>query len=412
MAKATLTNDLSVRNLKAKRGAGFTEYADKSNRGLLLRVSANGHKTWYYRYRDGGKRRFVPLGQYPVTSVADALAAYTDRKESDTDPWTEHQAEKKGEAARLTLEQLADKYIEDYAKPYKRSWKGDEALLDRNVLGRVEGFPVPPIADKKADEITRQDLLRVVGKVADRGAWVEARKTARVLSKLFNWAMEKGHISHSPASRLAPKPPVPVRQRQAEKAEQTLNQGDIAAVWNALRKESEPWASVLAFMLLTGQRPGEVCGMEWKHVDLNKADWHMPITKNGKPHTVPLPDAAVSFLTGIKRKGRHVFPANTKSGHLETDQLARKFGAVLASLDLEHRTPHRIRATVATGIEALGVDHRHIMALLNHTPQDITSQRCAKHDYYTEKRRALTHWCAELDRIVNDRDEVVVSIRR
>jgi integrase len=411
MAKAALTNDLAVRSLKAKPGAQFTEYADRTNRGLVLRVSAKGNKTWYYRYRHKGQRRFVPLGRYPETTVSVALGVYTGHRESVTDPWDEHQAVKQSEAARLTLAQLADRFIEGYAKVYKRSWRTDKALLDRNVLGRVGGFPVPPIAETKADEITRQDLLRVVGKVADRGAWVEARKVARVLSRLYTWAMEKGYVSHSPASRLAPRPPAPVRRKQAEKAEQTLTSGEIAAVWNALRKESEPWASVLAFMFMTGQRPGEVCCMEWKQVDLDKAEWRMPITKNGKPHMVPLPDAAVSFLQGIKRKGRFVFPANTKSGHLNTDQLARKFGAVLASLGLEHRTPHRIRATVATGLEALGVDHRHIMALLNHTPQDITSQRYAKHDYYREKRQALTRWCTELDRIVNGRDEVVVSIR-
>lgn len=412
MAKAALTNDLAVRNLKAKRGAEITEYADKTNRGLLLRVSANGRKTWYYRYRDDGQRRFIQLGRYPSVSISEALALYEHHRTAGTDPWTEHQAEKQGEAARLTLEQLADKYTQEYAKPFKRSWKRDSDLLNRNVLGRVEGFPVPPISARKADEITRQDLLRVVAKVSGRGAWTEARKTARVLSGMFNWAVDTGILTDSPASRLTPRPPAPVRQKQAEKTDRTLTDDELRAIWNTLRDESESWAGVLAVQLMTGQRPGEVCSMEWRHVKQDR--WVIPaeIAKNRREHVVPLPDAVQSFLSSLPHRGRYVFPASKVPGPIEPARINRKLTALLEREGIEHFGPHKLRAAVATRLEALGVPHKHIQAVLNHIRQDVTSQHYAKYDHFNEKLQALARWCAELDRIVNDRDEVVVSIRR
>jgi hypothetical protein len=41
----------------------------------------------------------------------------------------------------MTVRQLADDYLEKYAKPRKRSWQEDERILERDVLpawGREE----------------------------------------------------------------------------------------------------------------------------------------------------------------------------------------------------------------------------------------------------------------------------------
>ena len=55
---------------------------------------------------------------------------------------------------------------------------------------------------------------------------------------------------------------------------------------------------MVRLLLLTGQRRDEVAGMRWNELDLEKAVWSLPTsrTKNGRPHDVPLSDAAVKLL--------------------------------------------------------------------------------------------------------------------
>ena len=407
MAKVNLLNEVTVRNLKPESGRSRTEYAGKTNPGLVLDVLVSGRKRWYYKYRTGGQRRYIPLGDYPDTDISASVAAYERWRSIDGDPWTEYQRERQADMLKPTVEQLADRYIQTYAKVYKRSWKRDQELLDRNVLGRVKGYP-PGIAQMIAENVTRQDLMRLLGYITDRGKWTEARKVARVLSKLFNWSIEKGILSASPAYRLPTKSPRPVQIERQERAARQITDAELKVIWHALREQTGSWAGVLAFMLLTGQRGGEVCAMEWKHVEGDA--WTIPETKNGRPHTVPLPDAAISFLADLKRNRRYVFPAT--KGQLHTDQVARKLGGLLADADIPHFTPHKLRGVVATGMERLGVPHKHIEAVLNHTPQGVTSTHYAKHDYFEEKRQALTRWCAELERIVaSKKSDNVVSIR-
>ena len=70
--RANLT-DVFVQSVKAPE-RGQAEYWDRKERGLGLRVSQGGRRTWTLLYRlptDGRLRRFT-LGTYPVLSLKDA----------------------------------------------------------------------------------------------------------------------------------------------------------------------------------------------------------------------------------------------------------------------------------------------------------------------------------------------------
>jgi len=44
---------------------GRAEYFDAAFRGLALRVTETGHKSWSLHYRIGGKQRRFTIGTYP-----------------------------------------------------------------------------------------------------------------------------------------------------------------------------------------------------------------------------------------------------------------------------------------------------------------------------------------------------------
>lgn len=105
-------------------------------------------------------------------------------------------------------------------------------------------------------------------------------------------------------------------------------------------------ATALRFTVLTAARTGETLGATWKEFDLDNALWTVPASrmKAGKEHSVPLSDAAVALLTGLKGKRRpndHVFNSGDPQQALSNMSMAM----VLRRMDLGHLTVHGFRST-------------------------------------------------------------------
>ena len=47
-------------------------------------------------------------------------------------------------------------------------------------------------------------------------------------------------------------------------------------MWKALKGFEEPMAPIYRFMLLTGQRSGEIKAMSWKEIDWEEELWIIP----------------------------------------------------------------------------------------------------------------------------------------
>jgi Arm DNA-binding domain len=109
------------------------EYFDEDVPGLALRVTENGAKSWTILYRHLRRLRRLTLGTTDVISLATARADAREHLYSagkGADPASLKTAAKQAE----TIVELADLYIEKWAKPRKRSWKADDNLLRQKVL--------------------------------------------------------------------------------------------------------------------------------------------------------------------------------------------------------------------------------------------------------------------------------------
>lgn len=65
-----------------------------------------------------------------------------------------------------------------------------------------------------------------------------------------------------------------------------------------LHELPEHWADLAAFSVATGLRQANVMGLEWQYVELQRKHAWIPGSKhkNGKPHSVPLNEWALSVL--------------------------------------------------------------------------------------------------------------------
>jgi hypothetical protein len=154
------TKHLTVRFIDSieASSSGRVEYWDEGTPGFGLRVSETGRKTWVVLYRHLGKLRRLTLGTYPTLPLADAREQAKDALRAAAkgkDPAGEKRVARLGD----TFGDLAEDYIELYAKPNKRSWREDRRALDRDLL--------PKFKSRKAADIKRREVIAPLG--SDQG---------------------------------------------------------------------------------------------------------------------------------------------------------------------------------------------------------------------------------------------------
>jgi integrase len=395
----------------------LAELWDAKVSGLCLRITPRGVKTWCFRYRPADSISFkrLRLGHYPETGLAKARSLAEQHRVgvgAGGDPQGERREKKEADRKALTFGELADRYVEKYAKAHKTSWQNDQLYLRAHVL--------PKWRNRKAAKITRGDAAELLDEIATT-APTSANRTQSILSKLFNWAIE---------SEIVPANPVAGMKKRAKETakERTLSPDEIRILWQAIAagKVSTDIAAALRLLLLTGQRPGEIAGLQIGELadvkDNSKARAEIPAArmKAKKPTIVPLAPMALgivrSQLASVTEKQQHVFPSRFDDrGPIARHSLSQGLARIIEGLkatdesDAPHidrlkadpPTPHDFRRTLATGLGALGIPYEDRRAVLAHLPGDVHGVHYDKYDRLAEKRRALEAWEGHLAIIIN-----------
>ena len=349
--------------------------------GLALRVSETGSKSWTVLYRHRGRLRRLTLGSAAVLTLADArerarkaLIAARD----GADPALDKRQGRKAE----TIGDLAQEYIERYAKRRKRSWKADDRMLRKEIL--------PHWKHRAIVDITRRDVRLLVQAIAERGVPILANRTTALLSKLFRFALDDELIETSPA--VAIRRPAPERQR-----DRVLTEDEIRTLWAAWEALRPKMGAFFKLRLLTAQRGGEVVNMRTQHVDLSGGWWTIPDdhSKNGLSHRVPLTETAIALITGLKPEK----PAEEDEYILVGARGKRQQAEAAATFTVPDFRGHDLRRTAASYMASGGVPRLVIGKILNHAERDITAVY-DRHSYDAEKQTALAWWDTKLCSIV------------
>lgn len=382
-----------------------TDYQDEMVRGLALRVSPNGVKSWSVRYireSDGSKQR-ITLGRFPAIPLEmarkQALKLVMAVAEGN-DPSGDRKAKREA----MTVADLGALFIDKYAKRTKKTWAEDERILKVDVY--------PEIGRMKAMAVKRRDLLDIIEAKSESGRIAQSRNVLATLRKMFNWAVDSDYLTASPAAGIKPR-------GKASKRDRVLSNEEIAEIWNALPNAalSNETRQIIRLLFLTGQRSGEVCGITYGELDFKTAMWIIPKerTKNGLAHTVPLNSLALDILN------ENILPDSEQTNDLlfsrigvpiESNAISK---AVRLHLQIteDRWTPHDIRRTVATGMAELGIQPHVVEAVLNH----ISGFRAGVAGVYNraaydkEKRLALDMWAEHLAVIVNERTALIVPLK-
>lgn len=147
-----------------------------------------------------------------------------------------------------------------------------------------------------------------------------------------------------------------VKPKDNASRERALSEAELAAVWRA--NGDDDYGRVVKLLILCAGRRQEIGGIRFSELDAERGTWTLPgeRSKNGRPHTLPLPPAAWDIINSVPRRASRdqLFGDRAARGFSAWAQgkagLDRRLGDAVAPFQL-----HDIRRTVATGL----AEYRH-----------------------------------------------------
>jgi len=270
-------------------GKRKTDLWDTIIPGFVLEIRSSGGKTYYLRYFDAnGRQRQHKIGGHADISFDQARKAAR-RLRSEVVLGGDPAAAKDEKKAIPTYAELSVQHLA-HAATYMRSYSALEANMRLHI--------VPKWGRLRLDEITPQAISAwLADKIAEGSSPAFAEKLRVSLGRSFElarqWSIPGG--DKNPTRGV----PMPVFDNKRSRFLTADEAGRLLkAAGASLNPQLRP---IVALLLLTGARVSELLQAEWRHVDVSRRAWLIPMSKTGKARHVPLSQAAIDIIDTLPR---------------------------------------------------------------------------------------------------------------
>ena len=292
-----------------------------------------------------------------------------------------------GRAKTYTVGTWLEVWMENYAKIKLRpsTFKTSQGFLKNHIKPQIGSIPLA--------DLTSLDLQRFYKHLLDGGRVdrIEAKKKPKglapktvrnihqMIGSAYNLAIEQHLVTKNPTQGCA----LPKAER---KEMQTL---PVEQLTSFLREAKDSGVFALYYIdLTTGLRRGELLGLKWSDIDLEKGDLRvqrqigridgkiieMPLKTKNAYRTLPLSADAIDVLMQQRRKtgnSEWVFPSPT-GGPMSPDSVLHMLQRVLKRAGLPRIRFHDLRHTFATMALQNGVDVKTVSSMLGHYSAGFT----------------------------------------
>ena len=276
---------------------------------------------------------------------------------------------------------VADSYL-PYVSVRKRSVGTDISMLNNHLL--------PAFGPTRLGEFTRDELVRFHTSKRQEGyAPGTVDRMVVLLRFIMNLAAKWGVITPNEN---------PAREFELfnvpNNRERYLSTDEVERLITELRNSINPdLLRIVTALLLTGCRRGEILQARWCDVDFDRDVVHFPITKQGKPHKLPLTNDLREFLQALPSRGNsdYLFP-NARTG--------KPYKSIFYSWDTARKAAgmpelriHDLRHSFASFLVNSGRSLYEVQRLLGHT-SSRTTQRYAhlSDDALSQAMSAASGW--------------------
>ena len=283
-----------------------------------------------------------------------------------------------------TVGQWLDTWMENYAKLQVRasSYKTYQGFIDNHIK--------PALGEIPLEKLTAMDLQRLYKHLLESGRveCTEARnkpkglsvKTVRninqMISSALNCAVEQRLIASNPTKGCV----LPKLERKEMKI---LPPESLGTFFEEARRSGV--FELYYIDLATGLRRGELLGLKWSDIDLNKGVIHIRrqvLRQNGEVVEAPLKTKnsyrniaigveTIQVLKGMNQTDEYVFPS-PYGGPMSPDSVLHMLQRVLKRAGLERIRFHDLRHTFSVLALQNGVDVKTLSAMLGHYSAGFT----------------------------------------
>ncbi len=400
------------------------EYADQALPGFRLRVSGPDVRTFSAVVRTGGRLRRYTIGRHPRWSLAaarqeamrlmraaDAAAAtYAEPIAPTVSPVStpvpiaaipiapapavpvlsqasiEHRTDEPAAPPPLTYAAMVDAYEELHLRPNTRSWK--------NIARDARHPALAHLMDRPAEGIARRELVVALDAIVRAGHPQAAASVHRHAAMAFRWAWDRDMIAANPTERI--KRPAPAVER-----DRVLADAELAAVWQGTFGLQDPYGQLVRLLVLLGQRRTETASMRWGHLvkTADGPEWHIPRSKNGRPHVVPLPPLAIATLARLPHGADDAFVFSTDGGATHFSSYSRRKSELdTAAPGIAPWRFHDLRRTCRSGLARLGVPREICRKIVGHS-EGVIDRIYDRYDAMPARRAGLVQWQAHIEGI-------------
>lgn len=369
--------DLAIKNAPLPERGTATLW-DENLRGFGCRIGRGGARTFVVLIGSGRRQS---LGRWPLLSLAVA------REEA-----RRILAEKTLGRVRPThkaFEEARDEYLSDCAEKNRPRTVTDY----RRLLTRHYAF-----GRKSIGAILPRDILRNLN-----GLKPSERHHAFVCGRIFfTWCVRQHMIERTPMEAMA----IPARSSSRDRL---LSDEELATIYKAALKGTTTFHRIVALLIQTGQRRGEIAALQWDWCNLQERQVILPaaVTKNRRLSRIPIMQATVGILASLSRieGSPYVFPASTAHVRGKPSTVFNGWGKAKEAFDAELEEPvapwtlHDLRRAYSSGLAALGVSQTVVEKLLNHISggtQSPIAQVYNRYSFFPEMCDAVAKWEAKL----------------
>lgn len=290
-------------------GKQDTLYFVEGERGLALRCTSAGGRSWVFQYISpvNGRDRRVSLGKADVMPVSVAKARAQELRgqvASGRCPHYEEQDRKRKEEGPGPL--TVEKAIALHGERLRRTVKEPEERI------RALNRRLKPLLGRVIADVTRREWVEIFEEVAREKPYAGNRLQAFV-SAMYSDLCDRGIIENHPLIRLKKRAKEIPRDRVFSIEE--LRRTWSFAISTAPAQTAEQFRHLIALLALTGCRREEIAAMKWEELDLDRRVFNLPAkrSKSSVGRTIPLCDQAMAIFDRrpVLGKGTYVFGDGT-----------------------------------------------------------------------------------------------------
>jgi integrase len=415
MAKTTRElTDLEVKNAKPE---DKTKYLF-DGKGLFLLIAPKklrpdgkaqpASKWWRFKYMFDGKSKTLSFGTYPDISLSEARERRQEARNklaNGVDPGEIRKAQKEEQAAdKLTFEIVARDW---YAKN-ERVWSQSHC---NTIMRRLVRDIFPVIGNRPIAEIKRSEIVALLKSIDAKGITETADRIKIYCGQIFRYALNNDWIDSNPATDLKDI----ISKRIENNHAAITDPKEAASLLRAIDAYQGTFAVKCALQLapMFFVRPGELQKAEWSEIDLETAEWNIPVERmklsklekmkrKGEFHLVPLSRQAIAILQELHKltgAGQYLFPS-LRSNKRPMSNIAMLSALRRMGFTSDEMTTHGFRAMARTILdEVLHVRPDFIEHQLAHAVKDPNGRAYNRTAHLAERRKMMQLWADYLDTI-------------